>query len=273
MAESKPSNSSIYLAEFLGTFVFLLCGISCVANLLLAGANLTQWGISIAWGFAVTMGVYLCAAISGAHLNPSVTVALAIYGCFDKKKILPYIGAQMLAGFLAAALSYFLYYDLFQIKLAAAAAIPDPVEALKAKTQLVGVFCTFPKPGLGMLGAFMTELVITAILMSLIMALTDDGNGIPRGPMAPLLIGIVVALIGACFGQLTGFAMNAARDFGPRLFATIAGWGTDAMTGYPLSDKIIFPYFLVPLIAPIIGACIGAKIYTVVIGKKLVCSI
>ncbi len=70
-----------------------------------------------------------------------------------------------------------------------------------------------------------------------------------------------MALIGASFGPLTGFAMNAARDFGPRLFAALAGWGTDVMTGYPLNDNLSLPYFLVPLIAPIIGACIGGWIY------------
>ncbi len=68
-------------------------------------------------------------------------------------------------------------------------------------------------------------------------------------------------IIGASFGPLTGFAMNAARDFGPRLFAALAGWGTDVMTGYPLNDNLSLPYFLVPLIAPIIGACIGGWIY------------
>jgi glycerol uptake facilitator protein len=268
VSETKPSNFSIYLAEFLGTFIFLLCGIGCVAALVLNKSSFSQWDLSITWGMAVTMGVYICAAISGAHLNPSVTIALAIYGCFDKKKILPYIVAQMIAGFLAAAVAYFLYYDLFKVALDAAGG------DIAQKTKLVGIFCTFPLAKVSILQAFMTELVITGILMSLIMALTDDGNGVPRGAMAPLLIGIVVALIGASFGPLTGFAMNAARDFGPRLFAVAAGWGTPALTGFPLSDvNNTIPYFLVPLIAPIIGACLGAKIYTIVIGKKLVCSI
>jgi glycerol uptake facilitator protein len=259
------------MAEFLGTFIFLLCGIGCVAALVLNKSSYSQWDLSITWGMAVTMGVYICAAISGAHLNPSVTVALAIFGCFDKKKILPYIVAQMLAGFLAAAVAYFLYQNLFEVALSAAAALPGE-EALKAKTSLVGVFCTFPNAKITIFQAFMCEVVITGILMSLIMALTDDGNGVPRGAMAPLLIGIVVALIGSSFGPLTGFAMNAARDFGPRLFAVVAGWGTPALTGYPLSEvNQSIPYFLVPLIAPIVGACLGAWAYTVVIGKKLVC--
>ena len=256
-----------YVAEFFGTFVFLACGMGCVAALKLAGASFGQWEISIVWGMAVAMGVYLCAGVSGAHLNPSVTVALAVFACFPKRKVVPFILAQTLAAFLAAALVYLLYQNLFDAALVAAGQ-----DAAK-KTALAGVFCTFPNPGISMTQAVLTEFFITAMLMALIMALTDDGNGVPKGPMAPLLIGILVALIGATFGPLTGFAMNAARDFGPRLFAFFAGWGPDVMTGYPLSPNITIPYFLVPLIVPIFGACFGAFLYKLLIGKNLTCKI
>ena len=188
----KTGNTHIYLSEFLGTFIFLLCGIGCVGALKLAGASFGQWEISIVWGLAVAMGVYVCGGVCGAHLNPSVTIALALFGDFDKRKVVPYILVQMVAGFYA---------------------------------------------------------------------LVDGRNTAPKGNLGGLLIGLLVALIGASFGPLTGFAMNAARDFGPRLFAALAGWGTDVMTGYPLNDNLSMPYFLVPLIAPIIGACIGGWIY------------
>ena len=266
MNASRKNDFGEYLAEFVGTFVFLFCGIGCVAGLKLAGASFGQWEVSITWGLAVTMGVYLSAGVSGAHLNPSVTIALAFFGCFEKRKIVPFILAQTLAGFCAAGLVYALYKNLFAAALTAAAG--DAAQT----TALAGVFCTFPNPGISMVQAFLTEMVITAILMSLIMALTDDGNGVPRGAMAPLLIGFLVALIGASFGPLTGFAMNAARDFGPRLFAYFAGWGSDVMTGYPLSDLITIPYFIIPLTAPIVGACLGAVIYKSMIGKNLPCN-
>lgn len=236
------------VAEFLGTFVFLAFGMGCVAGLKLAGASYGQWEISIIWGFAVAFGVYLTAAISGAHLNPSVTIALAFFGNFPKKKVIPFIIAQMLGAFLAAAVVYALYYNLFSAKTIATA----------------GVFTTFPNANITLTQAFMTEAFITGLLMMLILALTDDGNGVPRGPLAPLLIGLLVATIGGSFGPLTGFAMNAARDFGPRFFAYIAGWGSDAMTG----GRDV-PYALIPLIAPIIGALIGAFIYKVFIGGPL----
>lgn len=267
MGTSSKADCNEYVAEFFATFVFLLCGIGCVAGLKLAGASFSQWEISIVWGLAVAMGVYLAAGVSGAHLNPSVTVALALFACFPKRKVIPFILAQMLAGFCAAALAYVLYQNLFDSALAAAGA-----DAAK-KLSLAGVFCTFPNPQITLFQAALTEVVITAILMAVIMALTDDGNGIPRGPMAPLLIGLLVALMGGTFGPLTGFAMNAARDFGPRLFAYFAGWGTDVMTGYPLNANLTAPYFLVPLIAPIVGACLGAFLYKLIIGKSLACKL
>ena len=137
-----------------------------------------------------------------------------------------------------------------------------PPKSYPAKmTALAGIFCTFPHPKITFFQAFFVELVITAVLMCLIYALVDGRNTAPKGNLGGLLIGLLVALIGASFGPLTGFAMNAARDFGPRLFAALAGWGTDVMTGYPLNDNLSLPYFLVPLIAPIIGACIGGWIY------------
>ena len=114
----------------------------------------------------------------------------------------------------------------------------------------------------------MVETVITAILMCLILALTDDGNGIQRGPLAPLLIGILIAVIGASMGPLTGFALNPARDFGPKAFAYLAGWGEVAFTG--ARD---IPYFLVPIFGPIVGACIGAFGYRSLIGRHLPCDV
>lgn len=241
------------IAEFIGTFAFMLFGMGCVAGLKLAGASYGQWEISIIWGMAVALGVYLSAGVSGAHLNPAVTIAFSLFACFDKRKIIPFIIAQTLGAFCAAAVVYFLYYNLFAIANADGHTI-----------NTAGVFTTFPNPNINIFQAFMTELTITAMLLALIFAITDDGNGIPRGPMAPLLIGILVAVIGGSFGPLTGFAMNPARDFGPRFFAFISGWGSEAMTG----GRVI-PYFLVPMFAPVIGGCLGAWIYKYCIGLHI----
>ncbi len=134
-----------------------------------------------------------------------------------------------------------------------------------ASLNLAGVFSTHPHPHITFIQAFAVETTITAILMAMIMALTDDGNGIPRGPLAPLLIGLLIAVIGASMGPLTGFALNPARDFGPNLFTSLAGAGSIAFTG-GLAIQL-----LVPLLAPVVGAIIGAFLYRKLIGRHLPC--
>lgn len=259
---TSPTLKGQCIAEFLGTGLLIFFGVGCVAALKVAGASFGQWQISIIWGLGVAMAIYLTAAVSGAHLNPAVTLALWLFACFDRRKVLPYILAQIAGAFCAAALVYGLYYTLFLDFETAHHMVRGSNESL----ELAGIFSTYPNPHIYVGQAFMVETVITAILMCLILALTDDGNGIPRGPLAPLLIGILIAVIGASMGPLTGFALNPARDFGPKLFAYLAGWGKVAFTG--ARD---IPYFLVPIFGPIIGAGLGAFGYRTLIGRHLPC--
>jgi glycerol uptake facilitator protein len=248
------------IAEFLGTGLIIFFGAGCVAALKLAGASFGQWEISIIWGLGVSMAVYLTAAISGAHLNPAITIALCLFANFEGRKVVPYIIAQIAGAFCAAALVYALYYNLFfdfeQSH--------NMVRGSVASLDLAGIFSTYPNPHISVWQALLVETVITAILMALILALTDDGNGVPRGALAPLLIGLLIAVIGASMGPLTGFALNPARDFGPKLFAYFAGWGKVAFTG--ARD---IPYFLVPIFGPLIGACLGAVGYKALISNHL----
>ena len=256
----EPTLKGQCIAEFLGTAIFLFLGIGCVAALKVAGASFGQWEVCIIWGMAVTLAVYLTAGVSGAHLNPAVTVALWLCANFDKKKVLPYIAAQVSGAFCGAAMVYALYCSLFNEVEQTQHMVRGSLESL----SLAGIFSTYPHPAISVFQAFGVEFVITAILLCLIMALTDDGNGIPRGPLAPILIGILVAVLGGAMGPLTGFAMNPARDIGPKLFAYFAGWGNIAMTG----GRSI-PYFIIPIIAPILGGCVGAMVYRVFIGHNL----
>lgn len=248
------------IAEFIGTGLIIFFGAGCVAALKLTGATFGQWELCIIWGLAVAMAVYLTAGVSGAHLNPAVTVALCLFASFEGRKVVPYIAAQIAGAFCAAALVYGLYYNLFFDFEQSHQMIRGSVQSL----DLAGIFTTYPNPHINVGQAFLVELVITAVLMAVIMALTDDGNGVPRGPLAPLLIGLLVAVIGGSMGPLTGFALNPARDFGPRVFAFIAGWGNVAFTG----GKDI-PYFLVPIFGPLAGACLGAYSYRAFIGRYL----
>lgn len=171
-----------------------------------------------------------------------------------------FTGCRRLGG---AVLAYVLYSTMFTEFESAHHIARGSVESL----QLASIFSTYPAASLSIWHAALVEVVITSMLMGMIMALTDDGNGVPKGPLAPLLIGLLVAVIGASTGPLTGFAMNPARDFGPKLFTWMAGWGDIAMTG----GRDI-PYFIVPIIAPLIGACLGAAIYRYLIGNNLPCN-
>lgn len=252
------------IAEFLGTGLIIFFGAGCVAAMKLAGASFGQWEISVIWGLGVAMAVYMTAAISGAHLNPAITIALWLFACFDGRKVAPYIVAQLLGAFCAAALVYGLYYNLFFVYEQGHNMVRGSVESL----DLAGIFSTYPNPHISIMQAFLVETVITAILVCLIMALTDDGNGVPRGPLAPLLIGLLIAVIGGSMGPLTGFALNPARDFGPKLFAFFAGWGKVALTG-----GMSIPYCLVPIFGPLVGASLGAFGYRALIGRHLPCEI
>jgi glycerol uptake facilitator protein len=260
MSQTTNTLTGQCIAEFIGTGLIIFFGAGCVAALKLAGATFGQWEICIIWGLAVSMGVYLSAGVSGGHLNPAVTIALCLFANFEGRKVLPYILAQVAGAFCAAALVYGLYYNLFLDFETSHQMVRGSVESL----DLAGIFSTYPNPHISVGQAFLVEMVITAVLMGVIMALTDDGNGVPRGPLAPLLIGLLVAIIGGAMGPLTGFALNPARDFGPKLFAFFAGWGNVAFTG----GKDI-PYFLVPIFGPLVGACLGAFGYRALIGRHL----
>ncbi|WP_070962504.1 MIP/aquaporin family protein [Vibrio sonorensis] len=255
----QPTLFGQCLAEFIGTGLLIFFGVGCVAALVLAGAQFGQWEISIMWGFGVAIAIYCTAGVSGAHINPAVTISLALFHGFDKAKVLPYIISQLLGAFGAAALVYALYSNLFTDYEIA----HNLVRGSKDGLATAGIFSTYPNPSLSFFGAFAVEFVITAVLMFAILALTDDKNGAPKGAMAPLLIGILIAVIGGSLGPLTGFAMNPARDFGPKLFTYFAGWD------YALSGARDIPYFIVPILAPIAGACFGGWLYPKVIAPYL----
>lgn len=260
MSHSISTLKGQCIAEFLGVGVIIFFGSGCVAAMRLTGASLGQWEISIIWGIAVSMAIYLSAGVSGAHLNPAVTLALCLFADFEKHKVIPYIIAQVAGAFCAAMLVYGLYYSLFYHYEQTHHIVRGSAQSL----ELAGIFSTYPNPHINVGQAFLVEAVITAFMMGLIMALTDDGNGLPKGPLAPLLIGLLIAIIGASMGPLTGFALNPARDFGPKLLAFLAGWGKVAFTG---GEKI--PYFLVPIFGPIVGAIVGAFAYRRLIASNL----
>ncbi|MFB4368061.1 MULTISPECIES: MIP/aquaporin family protein [unclassified Pseudomonas] len=259
-ALQQPTLSGQCMAEFLGTALLIFFGTGCVAALKVAGASFGLWEISIIWGVGVSMAIYLTAGVSGAHLNPAVSIALCIFAGFEKRKLPFYIVSQIAGAFCGALLVYTLYSGLF----VEYEQTHQMVRGSQASLELASVFSTYANPVLSTGQAFMVEVVITAILMGVIMSLTDDNNGLPRGPLAPLLIGLLIAVIGSAMGPLTGFAMNPARDFGPKMMTFFMGWGEIAFTG----GRDI-PYFLVPIFAPILGASLGALVYRTLVARHL----
>src|SRR3982074_1356018 len=221
---AKSSFIAELIAEFLGTFVLILFGTGVVAMVVLFPAKnpgeLIHGGytnITLGWGLAVTMVIYVAGKISGAHLNPAVTLALAIFRGFPWKKVLPYSIAQVAGAFAAAALVYRNYLPAFH-----------QVDPHLEKTA--GVFTTFPAfPNLPQAG-FLDQVIGTALLLLFVFAITDEFNMPPGANMAPLMIGLVVVAIGMSFGAMHGYPINPARDFGPRLFTVLAGFRQNRST-------------------------------------------
>ena len=240
-------------AEFLGTMVLILFGCGVVAQVVAAGIG-DHDSIAWAWGFGVTLGVYIAARLSGAHLNPAVTVALATFAGFSWKKVLPYCLAQTAGAFVAALLVRWNYTEVL--------AKADPGHTIK--TQIV--FSTLPGNGalpISELGALRDQIIGTAILVLLIFAITDLLNTPPGANLAPLIIGFLVVAIGMAWGTDAGYAINPARDLGPRLASFITGYGT------AWRDQYGNLYFWVPIVGPLIGGVIGAAVYRVFISKFL----
>lgn len=267
------------LAEFLGTFVLLALGDGVVAMAVAAlpGSGRTagptvifqaagDW-LLIAWGwaFAVAFGVYIAGGVSGAHLNPAVTLAFAVRRKFAWRKVLPYWGAQLTGAFAGAALVYLVYHDAIDAFNKASKVTRDSAGGLAS----FSIFATFPAPYYngGMVGPLIDQIVGTAFLVLLVVAVIDVRNSAVKANLGPLMIGLVVAAIGISFGANAGYAINPARDFGPRLFAWMAGWGDVALPG-TISGSFT-AYFWVPIVGPLIGGVIGVYLYDVFVGDVL----
>jgi glycerol uptake facilitator protein len=270
------------LAEFFGTFVLIVFGDGVVAMAVAAlpGSGRTagptvifQAGgdwllITFGWAFAVVMGVYVAGGVSGAHINPAVTFALAVRRKFPWRSVGPYIIAQVLGAFVAAALLFLIYHQAIDAFNLAAKTPKSGWQALATYS----IFATFPAKYYAgsTIWPLVDEIVGTMFLLILIVAITDSRNSLPSGNLAPLIVGFAVFAIGTSLGANTGYAINPARDFGPRLFAFFAGWGKVALPGTYSAPGFHFSgYFWIPIIGPLIGGVIGVLLYDFFIGDIL----
>lgn len=233
--------------------VLILFGVGVVAQVLAAGVG-NHNSIAWSWGFGVMFGTYVAGRLSGAHINPAVTIAFAVFQGFPWRKVVPYMLAQTAGAFVGALLVRWNYSEALHAV--------DPRHTIKTQP----VFSTLPGNGtlpVGHWGAFRDQVIGTAILLFLVLAVVDVNNNAPGANLAPFIIGLIVVAIGMAWGANAGYAINPARDFGPRLASFITGYHG------AWRDQYGYPYFWVPIVAPIIGGVLGAGLYKVLVGRFL----
>ena len=262
-----------FTGEFVGTFLLTLCIISAVAASVVAEALSGLWQVAVICGLGVALGIYLSAHISDAHLNPAVTVAFAIirFRVFSWKKVPVYIAAQMLGGFAAGGVLYGTYHNAIA-SFEEERGIERGLNGSELSGMIFGEY--FPNPALfpgqpditTPLSAFFTEAWATCVLVFVVFAFTDPhnttvGSGKHKVPV-PILIGATVMVLISLYGPLTQAGLNPARDFGPRVFAAMAGWGEVAIPG-PRRG------FWVYIVGPLCGGLVGGALYDIGAAKAM----
>lgn len=271
---SGPTLPRVMIAECLGTFLLIFFGCGAVHAFVLTGAQSGLWQVAIVWGVAIMLAIYAVGAVSGAHINPAMTIASMIWRGFPKSRVIPYIVAQVAGAFVAAAALFMLFEPHI-----AAREVAKGVTRGEAGSEMTAMCYGeyFPAPGSIGAGegpyspeahlqlkslmspgrAFFAELLGTAILAFVVFAATDGRNpGAPVSSNAPVFIGLTVSVLISVIAPLTQACFNPARDFGPRLFASLAGWGSIALPG--LQD---LSWLWVYIVAPIVGAILGSGLY------------
>lgn len=241
-----------YLAEVIGTMILILLGDGVVANVVLAkskGQNSGWMVIATGWGVAVAVAVYAVGRISGAHINPAVTIGLAAIGSFPWAEVPGYVAAQLVGAFLGAVLVWVMYLPHWRVT--------------KEPESKLGVFATGPAiPHTG--ANFASEVIGTAVLVFGVLAIGANAQGWGQAgevdlsqvfsrALQPLLVGILVLGIGLSLGGPTGYAINPARDLGPRLAHAVL----------PIDGKgpSNWAYAWIPVVAPVVGGVAGAGLY------------
>lgn len=239
-------------AEFAATFILLTFGVGSVAQMVLSDWKFGNFfSVNFGWGVGVTLGCYWAGGISGAHMNPAVTLAFAVVRRLPWKKIPVYWAAQMLGAFVASACVYGVYYDALN-------AFDGGVRQILGPNGTAGIWATYPKPFLSTWNGLGDQVFGTALLVGCVFAIVDKNNNAPDQGVAPVMIGLVVFVIGATFGFNCGYAINPARDLGPRLFTAVAGWGTGVFTAAN-------NWSWVPVVGCLLGGVLGALVYMVLI--------
>jgi glycerol uptake facilitator protein len=277
----EPTLAACCVAEVVGTVLLVFFGCGSVHVAVLTGELSGLWQVAVTWGIGITLAIYAVGSISGAHINPAITIGLAVWGLFSRQRVLPYILAQLAGAILAAAVLFVLFQPLLAQKEQQKQVVRgQPGSEITA--MCYGEY--FPNPG--PLGggtdpynsdrhtlhnelvsepvACLAEFLGTAILALTVVAITDRHNHIGPGNLAPVFIGLTVSILIVVIAPLTQASFNPARDFGPRLFASLAGWGEIALPG-PRGLGFLTVYIL----SPIAGSVAGMAFYRFILRPQL----
>jgi glycerol uptake facilitator protein len=256
-------------AELIGTYILAFFGCGSVMSAVITGAQVGLWQVAVVWGFGVALAIYATAAVSGAHLNPAVTLSMALRRSetFPAERLIPYWVAQLVGAFLAAATLYACFSPFIR-RFETAHHLIRGRQGSQLSAMIFGEYA--PNPALfgtapstlallSPLSTMLIEALGTALLVFFIFALVDHRNrDAPGAHLAPFFIGFAVAIIISVLAPLTQAGLNPARDLGPRLFAFFAGWGSIALPG---PNGAWWAY----VVGPLLGGPAGALLYDVVI--------
>ncbi|EIN12530.1 aquaporin [Punctularia strigosozonata HHB-11173 SS5] len=243
-----------YAAEFLATMIMIIFGNGVDCQVVLSGSTAvasSQKGsylsISFGWACGVALGVWVTGGISGAHLNPAITIMLATFRDFPWRKVPGYCLAQLLGAWVGALVIYANYFhaiDLF-----------EGGKGVRTVPGTASLFATYAADYMTSVSCFFDEFIGTVVLVIVVLAISDKTNGPPPPGLNALVLFILILGIGAALGMETAYAINPARDLGPRIMTAMVGYGKDVFTYRN-------QYWLwCPIIAPIAGALVGAAIY------------
>jgi glycerol uptake facilitator protein len=274
-AKAKPAEQptdllTAMVGEYFGTFVLVFFGVGSVQAAVATGAQAGLWQVAVVWAVGVSLGIYTSASLSGAHINPAITVMAAVYEKFPLKRVVPYWVAQVAGAATAAVVLYAMFAEaIIEFERAKGLLRGGPASELSA--MMFGEY--FPNPAIfgsaedawrviTPTSAFVAEMIGTAMLAFLVSTVTNARNTArPPSAMGAVIIGLGVAAIISVVAPLTQAGLNPARDFGPRLVAYFLGWGEIAIPG-PRNG-----FFTVYILAPIIGAVIGGGIYRLIVSR------
>jgi len=237
-----------FLAECGGTFLLVVFGCGSIAQSTLSlGLKGDFFSINWGWCIGAILGLLLSCEVSGGHINPAVTVAMATLGKFPWRKVPHYMAAQYLGAFVASAVVFLVYWD-------ALVWYEHDRGGYRVTPDTAAIFGTYPGHHLTFWGGVGDQLVGTGLLLLCVCAITDNNNMKVSKQLVPFFVGLTILAIGVCFGYNCGYAINPARDFAPRLFSLCADWGLDVFT-------YSYHWWVVPILATHVGAILGAWIY------------